>query len=1230
MSNVYNSYFFNEFYQENGGGNYTDSKLWTPFFEMIAERIMNIFNPKKVLDAGCACGYLVAALRDKGVEAYGIDISDYAIEKARKDIRPYLNVQSITENLPEKFPSKYDLVVTIEVLEHLFPEEGRKAIELLCSYSDTVLFTSTPTDIEDKTHVNVQQKEYWAKIFAEQSFYRDLYQPVDFICGWAMLFRKRDDISKVIFEYELSDRVEAIKKKEEKKEKFKCYYRLEGQEFFSEEFSTERLYAITEERIEIEINQNKVITALRIDPMECNCIIKHFHVYDLLNDREELSVRSMNGMISNSRIIFSSNDPMIEIEVPQNKGLVYLEVTFEVEHLESSLISDTYHMLASERKQADKLRKEKTVCQQEMDTSVNELQEKCVVLQQEKLFVEQQMEKLKKEQEEEMGVITEELIKKLEGYQDAEQKIRETYEEGIRRLTARCAELEHEKRKIQSVQMDYLKEKEVLAAKLEEFIRQKNELERSYENKREKVEKLQDEKAELSRENEVLKLRLEAVEKIKKELALVEKQLEQTKKESSATAAKQEKEYQEKIKNLADIIDEKTAASEELCEECEKTKIELEKLQEELDYYTMHYHAAMNQRAELHAELDHYILHYQTAINQREDLTAQNRILQRQKADFETHYNNAISSYLAVTSSTCWKITSPLRKIMDFIKGEKIHEKAEPSTLFDPKELAEQKKTTFGKDIKFSILVPLYNTPLNFLHEMIKSVTDQTYANWELCLADGSDDEHRNVKSEVLKLAKKDRRIKYKKLKENKGISENTNECIAMATGDYIVLFDHDDVLHPSALYEVMKAICEQDADFIYTDENTFSDKIENAYWPHYKPDYSPDTLRSYNYICHLSTFKKELLEKAGGGFRKEFDGSQDYDMVLRLTEVAEHIVHIPKVLYYWRAHKNSVASDISAKPYTLTAAKKALSEHLERVGLKGKVYDAVIPSTYQIKYEIKGKPLVSIIIPNKDHIDDLDKCIQSVEKKSTYKHYEIIVVENNSTEAETLEYYKKIQRKYKNIKVVTWREGFNYSKINNFGFKHAKGEYIVLLNNDIEIITPDWLEQMLMYTQRSEVGAVGMMLYYPDDTIQHAGVILGIGGVAGHSHKYFKRGDYGYASRLCIAQNLSAVTAASMMIRSDVYKQIGGLDEGFAVAFNDVDLCMKIREAGYLIVWTPYAEAYHYESKSRGFEDTPEKQERFRGEIERFMDKWGDDLEQGDPYYNPNLTLVREDFSFK
>lgn len=541
----------------------------------------------------------------------------------------------------------------------------------------------------------------------------------------------------------------------------------------------------------------------------------------------------------------------------------------------------------------------------------------------------------------------------------------------------------------------------------------------------------------------------------------------------------------------------------------------------------------------------------------------------------------------------------------------------------------QEENAQFPKDIKFSVLVPLYNTPESFLKAMIESVQAQTYKNWELCLADGSDREHSFVGEICKKYADGDKRIKYEKLEKNLGISENTNACIRMATGEYIALFDHDDLLHPSALYEAMRAICEHGADFIYTDENTFSEEPRDAYNPHFKPDFSPDTLRSYNYICHLSVFSRELLDSVGY-FRSEYDGSQDYDLILRLTEKAKKVFHIRKILYYWRAHKNSVAQDVGAKPYTVTAAKKALAAHLERCGLKGEVLDSSVPTTYHIKYEIDGNPLVSVIIPNKDHTDDLDICLKSLYEKSSYKNFEVIIVENNSTEKETFEYYEKIKQRYENLKVVIWTGIFNYSVINNFGVNYAKGEYILLLNNDVEIINGSCLEEMLMFAQRKDVGAVGAKLYYSDDTVQHAGVILGLGGTAGHAHKHFGRSHPGYMARASIAQNLSACTAACLMMRRDVFDEVGGLDESFEVAFNDVDLCMKIRKKGYLVVFTPYAELYHYESKSRGNDSTPEKLERFRGEIDRFKEKWQKQLDDGDPYYNPNLTLTRDDFSLK
>lgn len=854
MDTIYGNYFFNKFYEDNGGGNYTKEKFWEPFFEKIAQNIIDRFNPKTVLDAGCAMGYLVDALRKKGVEAYGFDISEYAISKVSEEAKPYCFVHSITDKLPDNLPQTFDLVVTIEVLEHLFPEEGTKAIKNLCKYSDTIIFTSTPSDIEDMTHVNVQQPEYWCKEFAKNSFFRDLVQPVDFICEHAMLFRKRTNFENVIFDYELYNRVKNIK-----------------------------LNTLCNEKDNL-------------------CFENKTYKRDLTNIREKY------------------------------KGLLE----------ESEIIDNQYNNL------------------------------------------------------------------------------------------------------------------------LAEF----------------------------------------------------------------------------------EILDEK---------------------------------------------------------------------------------------YNSILNAQWWKITKPFRLIVSLIKkiiGFGVKNKI---YAISAKDLQLQKEKIFNNKVKISIIVPLYNTPNKFLKALLDSVCTQTYANWELCLADGSDKYHSSVQKICDKYATADKRIKYRKLDKNLGISENTNECIKMSTGEYIALLDHDDILHRSALFEVMKVIDEENADFIFTDEAVFKGSLNNIRAMHFKPDFALDNLRANNYICHFTVFKRDLLDEVGM-FRKEFDGSQDHDMVLRLAEKAKKIIHIPKILYFWRVHKESVAFDISSKSYAIESGIKAVKEHLKRCNLNADVESSKLcPTVYRIKYKLNNTPLVSILIPNKDHISDLNKCINSIVEKSTYNNFEIIIIENNSVEKETFDYYKKLELNDK-IKIIEWKsEDFNYSEINNFGAKFAKGEHLILLNNDTEIITENWIEEMLMYSQRKDVGAVGAKLYYPDDTVQHGGIIIGLGGVAGHSHKGFKRTDLGYMGRLSAAQEFSAVTGACMMIPKHVFEEVKGFDELFEVAFNDVDLCMRIRKAGYKVIWTPYAELYHYESKSRGYDDTTlEKRVRLNKEKKLFKGRWAKELKAGDPFYNPNLTVDKEDFSYR
>lgn len=942
MSNIYNEEYYNNYDTGNGKVSYSNATDLKLFLQNVADKIVEKYNPKKVLDAGCAMGYLVEALRDRGVEAYGIDISEYAISKVREDIKPFCVVGNLSEPLPKSIPEFYDLIVTIEVIEHIYEAEGLKAISNLCNYSNSILFSSSPDDIEEITHVNVQQREYWAKQFAKHNFFNKIEISNDYLTPWTLYFYKNNDFSRVVEDYERSIRVNNI------------------------------------------INKKKI---------------------DYLNkENEEL----------------------------------LLKCKFDIKDKEENILQL--------KNKISKLKNE-----------INELEDKIL--------------------------------------------------------------------------------------------------------EKDKVNKI--------KENEILK-----------------------------------------ISN------------------------NIENLKIENSIYKEHYNAAIFQRDELRVRL----------------------------SDLE-------NSYYSIMNSSCWKLTKPLRVTLDLIKRilksnkythlmckgikclkkngikytlKKVKKKLIASKGYNeyakqiylsPKARKEQIETVFTKEVLFSIVVPLYNTPEKFLCEMINSCIDQTYGNWELCLADGSDNEHSYVEKIIKNYIKKDKRIKYKKLENNMGISENTNECITMASGDYIALFDHDDLLHPSALYEYMKVICEQNADFIYCDELTFEGTLDKVITMHFKPDFAIDNLRANNYICHFSVFKSELLKETGL-FRKEFDGSQDHDIILRLTEKAKNIVHIPKILYYWRSHPNSVAADINSKAYAVDAGKRAVKDHLNRCNLNAIVESSkAFPTIYRIKYDIKINQKISIIIPNKDNKQMLEKCINSILNKSTYENIEIIVVENNSTTTEIFEYYKKLEEQT-NIRVVVYdkEKEFNYSAINNFGAEYATGEQLLFLNNDIEIITPNWIEEMLMYSQREDVGAVGAKLYYPNDTIQHAGIILKLGEhrCAGHCHYRCEKQNLGYMGRLYYAQDFSAVTAACMMMKKKIFDDINGFDESFKVAFNDVDLCMRIRDKGYLIVWTPYAEAYHYESISRGYEDTAEKEKRFLDEVNKFKLKWKSELDIGDPYYNTNLTLDSDDFSLK
>lgn len=532
---------------------------------------------------------------------------------------------------------------------------------------------------------------------------------------------------------------------------------------------------------------------------------------------------------------------------------------------------------------------------------------------------------------------------------------------------------------------------------------------------------------------------------------------------------------------------------------------------------------------------------------------------------------------------------------------------------------------------KISVVVPLYNTPLPFLKQMIESVTGQSYQNWQLVLADASDEAHANVGAVARKYAARDERITYKKLAENQGIAGNTNQGYALANGDWLTLLDHDDVLYRNALHEVAKAAV-AGADFVYSDEIVLSADLKHLVDYHFKPDFEPDYLRGCNYITHLAAFSRGLFEATGGGERVEYDGSQDFELILRLTEKAKKIVHIPYALYIWRSHAASTASSMDAKPYALAAGERALNDHLKRVGLAGEATRIPgCPGAYRVRYELTGTPLISIMIPNKDHVEDLSRCLESLYKYAGYSRFEVIVIENNSTDPATFKYYEKAKQQFANLQVVKYEGGFNFSAINNFGRKFAKGEQLLLLNNDVELLSEGFLAEMLMYSQRPDVGCVGAKLYFPDDTIQHAGVFLGINGTAGHSHKSHPRASAGDLYRLATPQDLMAVTGACLMVKASLYDACGGLDEEkFAVAYNDIDLCLKLWQQGLLNVFTPFAEAYHHESKSRGLDTLSENAKRYEREKANFIEKYTPLIQKGDPYYNRHFNLLFENYGLK
>jgi glycosyltransferase involved in cell wall biosynthesis len=945
-----NSSFFDAYYYEHGCGRpYERDEGWLNFFDGIAKRIIEESEPKTVLDAGCALGFLVEAFRNRGVEAFGVDISKYAIENVYADIKPYCWVGSVCE----PFPQKYDLITSIEVLEHLPQPDSEKAIANLCAHANEIIFSSTPFDYKESTHFNVQPPEYWAEQFARCGFYRDLESDMSFITPWAVKFVKTNRSNpRLVREYER----------------------------------------------------------------------KFWYLW-----KENTDLRSLSA------------------EMRQN--------------------------LSEQAEQVRMLR------------------------------------------------------------QQAEEKEHQV-KENTSSKAWNIALLFH---RIRIFILPPNSHRDRFLRQLINFFFLKN---------------------------------IARSRKIKNDAALVN------------SSGLFDKEWY-----LANNPDVAQAKIEPLFHYLRHGGFEGRDpgpgfySNWYLDAYEDVKNAGMN-------PLIHYVKY-----GRNEGRSAQpEQAVQMQFSSVPSDYDR-------------WIATN----------------EPSPSDL----EIQRTEALKLGYTPLISVVVPVWKTPKKILEQTISSVIQQTYENWELCITDGdSDSETEQV---LLDWARKDHRIRIKFLDENKGIATNSNEAIALAQGEFVGFLDHDDLLAPFALFEIVSRLqLDKNVDVIYSDEDK-TDEEEQRFDSFFKPDFSPDYLRSVNYMPHFLVVRKSLGDQVAW-FREGYDGAQDYDLILRLVEKARVIAHIPKVLYHWRVWTASTAGGVDAKPYANASGKKALQDHLERAGLSAQVKDGYSSTLYRVHYHSSSTPLISIIIPNHDHAMDLKRCIDSILQNTAYPNFEIFLIENRSKEQETFKLYEQIKQDPR-VHIIKWDWPFNYSRVNNWAATQASGEVFLFLDNDIQVINKDWLEQMFQFAIRPDVGAVGAKLYYPDGTIEHGGIIIGLGGVAGYSHRHSPKDDPGYFYQLALPHNVSAVASTCLMLRKQVFQEVDGFDENYPLALGDIDLCLRILQKGYLNIWTPYAELYHYKSETCKSRYSIKDPEKLKKEIKFFKRIWAKFLQAGDPYYNPNLTLERENF---
>jgi GT2 family glycosyltransferase len=970
MSDVGNSDLFDAYYFAHSCGRpYQRNEHWLGFFGTIAEKIVNEVQPQSVMDVGCAMGFLVEALRERNVEAFGIDISEFAIGEIGPEIKPFCWVASVLD----PFPRDYDLMVCIEVLEHLKPEEADRAVSNLCKYSTQVLFSSTPSDFKEATHFNVQPPHYWSEHFARHGFYRDLDFDASFITPWAMLFKsEKVSTARVVKNYD--------------RQLWQLQQEIAGLRSFSLEVKSELVdhENLVAERADLEARQQELLREI---------------------DEASEQIRELRDQLS-----------------------IYQKIATEKEQLEVAL--------------------------------------------------------------------------------------------------------EVERNQVETLQ-DQLRDQEELAEKQ----------------------------------------RLESLLK------------------ASEVSLRAEKERTEILAN-------------------EKFMVEAEKvdLGKTLDALSKEKQVIQGRLAEHEAHVGWRLVTKVQRFRIRLFPVGSPR---------ERIWKAGVAFFRAWLDLGFW---GAIRKALSSVRGKPIghtidsdYQKwikvSEPS----PEDLHEQRTLALSFSYRplISVVTPVYNPPLEVLKEALESILDQTYDRWEMCIADASTNS--GVRHILDAYSKQNSRIKVRFMERNEGIAENSNQALDLASGEFIAIFDHDDRLAPNTFFEVVHVLNEdQDVDILYFDEDKLSSDGKERRDPWFKPDWSPELLLSANFLMH-SVVRRELVQEVDG-FRKSMEGTQDWDLLFRCTEKTKRIRHIPKVLYHWRQIKGSAASDLLAKPWVFENQRKCVQEHLERIGLENANATFTSPGFLRVSWS-PSESLVSIVIPSKDKVEVLQRCIDSLLKITDYPHYEIILVDNESVEKNTIAYYESLKDDSR-VKFIPFPGEFNFSAANNQGAREANGKLLLFLNNDVEILEPDWLEEMVRWAERPEIGVVGAKLLYPNGLIQHAGVVIGMQGHASHVFMGSMEKQTGPFGSVDWYRDYSAVTGACMMMRKEVFEEIGGFDEGYQLVFSDVEICLRVVNKGYRVVYTPYARLRHYEGKSRGVHIPAS--DMLRGY--EHMHEW---VEAGDRYFNPNLSYA-------